>query len=211
MNIDSIDSGYNAFLDKPSNVNEHFPALKIYAQQCAKVAQFGCSDMLSCWPLLHGMSKSGESSGERKLVCFDKGGEPEGFQNLKKMSRIAGVKLYFIQQDTLKLDLQPVDMLLIDTFHTYVQLKRELERHHDNVQKYIAILNTSIDDETSELVRMFYFYDIDAICKDLSCSHADVCKGLAPAINEFIAEHPTWKIHKSFANNNGLVVLQRSE
>jgi hypothetical protein len=208
-NIDSIDKGFKVLSEQPSNLNEHFPSIKIYAQQCSRIAQLGCSDMLSCWPLLSGLKQS-SGKGDKKLVCFDKNSEPENFQNIKRIAKTEGVKMFFVQEDALKLTLQPVDMLVIDTFHAYIQLKTELERHHKSVEKFIAILNTSIDAETSELVRMFYFYDIDKICAELACNHADVCKGLAPAIEDFLASHgDTWKVHKSFDNNNGLVVLQR--
>lgn len=196
------------FAEQPSNLNEHFPALKIYAQQCSSVAQFGCSDMLSCWPLLHGMSAA--KAGDRKLVCFDKNKEPENFGLLKKLAKKDNVRLVFVHGDTLSTELKPVDMLLIDTFHSYAQLYKELVQHAPKVRKYIAILNTSIDAENSELVRLFYFYDIDQVCKELQCTHKEVCTGLAPAIDAFLQEHgETWKIHKTFENNNGLVVLQR--
>lgn len=209
MSIDTIDDGFKMFSEQPSNLNEHFPALKIYAQQCATIAQFGCSDLLSCWPLLQGLVCS--SASEKKLVCFDKNTEPEPFAGLKRVAKKQGVRMVYVCGSTLSVDLtQPVDMLLIDTFHAYAQLKRELERHHHNVRKYIAILNTSVDADTSELVRLFYYYDIDQTCKDIGCSHADVCKGLAPAIEDFLSANSTeWKTHKTFENNNGLVVLQR--
>jgi len=34
-------------------------------------------------------------------------------------------------------------------------------------------------------------------------------KGLWPAVEEFINEHPEWKIKERFTNNNGLTILER--
>jgi hypothetical protein len=34
-------------------------------------------------------------------------------------------------------------------------------------------------------------------------------KGLWPAVEEFLAAHPEWKIEKRFTNNNGLTILAR--
>jgi hypothetical protein len=35
----------------------------------------------------------------------------------------------------------------------------------------------------------------------------EIAKGLWPAITEFLAEHPEWKLEERFTNNNGLTVL----
>jgi hypothetical protein len=37
----------------------------------------------------------------------------------------------------------------------------------------------------------------------------EICKGLWPAIEEFLKEHPEWRIEKRYTNNNGLTILTR--
>jgi hypothetical protein len=37
----------------------------------------------------------------------------------------------------------------------------------------------------------------------------EIQKGLWPAIEEFLVEHPEWTLHERFTNNNGLTVLKR--
>ena len=116
----------------------------------------------------------------------------------------------FVRGNSLDLKLRKTDMLLIDTFHACPQLQRELLRHEASVDKFIAILNTSVDGELSELVRMFYHYDIDKVCAQLNTTHKEVCKGLRPAIDAFLqAQRGVWEIAEDHANNNGLVVLSR--
>ena len=34
-------------------------------------------------------------------------------------------------------------------------------------------------------------------------------KGLWPAVQDFLAHHPEWKIYRRYANNNGLTILKR--
>jgi hypothetical protein len=38
---------------------------------------------------------------------------------------------------------------------------------------------------------------------------SEVMRGLWPAVEEFLAEHPEWKIEKRYTNNNGLTILCR--
>lgn len=47
----------------------------------------------------------------------------------------------------------PVDMLFIDTFHVYGQLRRELARHHGSVSRYIVLHDTEVDKDPGEAVR----------------------------------------------------------
>ena len=50
----------------------------------------------------------------------------------------------------MQLDLDgPVDLLFIDTFHVYGQLKRELARFEGQVRRYIAMHDTEVDAEVS--------------------------------------------------------------
>jgi hypothetical protein len=37
----------------------------------------------------------------------------------------------------------------------------------------------------------------------------EINKGLWPAVEEFLAEHPEWVLHEKYVNNNGLTVLRR--
>ena len=90
----------------------------------------------------------------------------------------------FVLGDTLKIEtIRPTDLLFIDTEHTYKQLKGELSRHGRQAKKHIVFHDTA--GKTGNKLR--------------------------PAINEFIAENPEWSIRRDFPNNNGLMVLSRTE
>lgn len=208
--IDTLDAGYAHLSATATNCNEHFETLREYAARCKSATELGCSEMLTCWALAKGLSQNGGTGAS--LTCVDAKPAPAGFDNVASLVQSSGgVKMKFVQGDCLKLKLPQTDMLLIDTFHTYPQLKKELERHSGNVGRYIAILNTEVDGQTSELVRLFYMYDIDETCARLGgCSHKDICKGLMPAIREFVQDSKgAWGIARQFANNNGLVILER--
>jgi hypothetical protein len=40
---------------------------------------------------------------------------------------------------------------------------------------------------------------------------AEICRGIWPAIQEHLDEHPEWRLAARFTHNNGLTVLERVE
>jgi hypothetical protein len=209
MSISSIETGYTHFCTTPGNMHEHIPVLSRYAARCSHATDLGSGELTSCWALLHGLKHSA-SSNKKELVCVDTKLVHDSFDRVASIASQDGVKMSYIKGNSLEIKLKKTDMLLIDTFHAYPQLKKELARHESNVDKYIAILNTTVDGEMSELVRMFYYYDIDAICTDLRCTHKEVCMGLRPAIDEFL-QNGRWIMVEDLSNNNGLIVLERKK
>ena len=219
--LDSIDTAYDHFKSLQTNCSEHYETLRKYARQCCSVTELGSGDMIATWPLLRGLSESESSrtatSQSKWMTCVDIKPSSPTFETLAGIARAsAGIKLSFIQGDSLKLKIRETDMMLIDTLHCYAQLKKELVKHAPNVKRYIAILNTDVYGETSELVREFYHYDIDSVCERLKCSHSDACAGVKRAIQEFVSPDPDaasssapWMISETRDNNNGLVILER--
>jgi hypothetical protein len=208
----TIQEVYDHYANTPSNCNEHFETLRKYASKCKSVIELGCSDMITTWAMAKGLSDGTGSASATWLTCVDIRAAPQNFDKAAAIAKSSGnVKMKFIQGDALKIKLPHTDMLLIDTFHSYPQLKKELEKHSSIVNKYIAILNTEVDADTSELVRMFFCYNIDEVCDHLKCTHEEVCKGLKPAIDEFLENQTTWVKVEQHTNNNGLVILERQE
>jgi len=100
----------------------------------------------------------------------------------------AGKTLFDIHQaDTLTIDIVPTDLLLIDSLHTFAQLSAELERHSVNVRRWIVLHDTVTFGDVGE----------------------DGGRGLAPAINQFLAAHSEWRIVAEYRNSHGLTVLRR--
>lgn len=128
----TIQEKYEELCRTPSDINEHLPILKEYADKCSHVTEFGVRGCVSLHAFL--------ASNARKVVAYD----------------IADVavpdcdKLTFINADVLTVDIEPTDMLFIDTLHTYEQLRAELIRHCDNVRRFIAMHDTEMFGEHGE-------------------------------------------------------------
>jgi hypothetical protein len=99
------------------------------------------------------------------------------------------------------------DLLFIDTWHIYSQLKRELAHWHSSVKKYILIHDTTVDEWYGETVRGNG--DAKRHSEESGFPVEEICKGLWPAIVEFLRAHPEWKLTERLMNNNGLTVLSR--
>ena len=99
------------------------------------------------------------------------------------------------------------DLLFIDTWHVYAQLKRELAHWHSSVKKYILIHDTTVDEWYGESVRGNA--DSQRQSRETGFPVEEIRKGLWPAIVEFLRVHPEWKLTERLMNNNGLTVLSR--
>jgi hypothetical protein len=81
-----------------------------------------------------------------------------------------------------------IELLYIDTYHSYTQLKAELTIHGHQVKKYMLFHDTA---DTAYGLRSDYDGD----------------KGLNPAIDEFLAANPNWKYLNRTTYSYGMTVL----
>ena len=100
-------------------------------------------------------------------------------QEVYETSFAENIYFGFILASSLEITIPSCALLFIDTIHTHAQLSQELKRHAPKVRKYIILHDT-------------------VSCKD----------ELTPAINEFLEENKSWKVHEVFENNNGLTILK---
>lgn len=170
---------YKALCEKKSDINQHLPTLKKYAGKCNHVTEFGVRGIVSTWALICG--------NPRTLISYDLY-HPRSFKG--DLSLVYALreetKFSFIKANVLEIDIEPTDLLFIDTLHTCEQLSKELHRHSKNVRKYIVLHDTKTFSEVGE----------------------DGGDGLSKALTEFIASNNDWVIKEVFNNNNGLTVLE---
>lgn len=170
-----------------SDINEHLPTLKALAMQCSHVTEFGVRAVVSTWAFI--------AAEPDTVISVDIDNPSKYHVNLQKVEDAAkevGVDFKFIQADTREIEIEPTDMLFIDTWHVYEQLKTELERHASKVRQFIVMHDTTSFGMAGE-----------------SSGH----KGLMPAIYDFLVtteEGHKWYIASKYDNNNGLTILKRN-
>lgn len=163
----------------PSDINENVHILHELASTCDSVVEFGVRT---------GVSTRAFLATKTKLRSYDIV-HNQTVQQMFDTAKLYGKNAEYIIADTLKLDIEPADMLFIDTLHTYPQLKQELARHSKKIKRYIAFHDT-------------YTYGLVGEIRDDR-------KGLLSAILEFLRDNSEWRIHTYRTNNNGMMVLER--
>ena len=176
-----IDEWYNKLCDRASDIKEHLPILREYARRVDSIVEMGVRWGNSTAALIAGRPKvmTSYDLGKHKVFNLD------GYRN---MAEEVGVKYDFVEADVLEVLIEPIDLLFIDTYHSYSQLSQELKLHGNKSNRYIIFHDTVT------------FGNIGMDGKK---------PGLNQAINEFIKENPHWFIKEVYINNNGLTVLER--
>jgi hypothetical protein len=198
----SIESRYLRASVTPSDINEHLPVLLEYTRKCSSVVECGVRDIVSSWAFAYGLL--GVPGNQYTLVDPYKGGEMDSFL---VTCRLAGVNAEFVNQSDLDCPLVKTDLLFIDTWHVYGQLKRELDRWNASVSKFILLHDTTVDGEHGETIRVGWNAAQQSAKSGIPVH--EITRGLWPAVTEFLAAHPEWTLERRLTNNNGLTILSR--
>lgn len=177
---ESLQEVYNHYCNTVIDLHEHMPTLRRYAEECNHITEFGTRFVVSTYAFMAGKPS--------KLITYDLYPHP----NIWRADGIAkenGINFAFMERDTTKVEIEPTELLFVDTAHTYQQVKTELALHADKVSKYIIFHDTES-----------YGY------KDEDGSPG----GIMPAITEFLEANPGWVLHEQYTNCNGLLVIKRA-
>jgi hypothetical protein len=188
----------------PSDIYQHLPTLFEYTKKCDSVVECGVRDVVSVSSYAFASALIGNPRNSYTLVDPCKSNQFDGFLELCNNE---GVNARFIKESDIKCPLVETDLLFIDTWHVYGQLKRELAYWHSSVKKYIIMHDTTVDEWYGETIRG----QMDAQQQSIETGIPveEITKGLWPAIEEFLIDHPEWYLKERFTNNNGLTILAR--
>jgi phospholipid N-methyltransferase len=160
-----------AGVEPASDISEHVPVLHNLAKECDSVVELGV--------------RTGVST--RAFLCLDNIKvrsydlyKDEYVDNLFEKAKSLGRNVEYIAGNSLTIEIEPTDMMFVDTDHTYLQVTKELELHANKVKKYIA------------------FHDTDSYASEV----------LAAVVN-FMMKNREWQFHYFTKRNNGLTVIKR--
>ncbi len=173
-------SEYNWACSQPSDINYHLPVLKSFADQCNSVIEFGVKSGMS--------SRAFLASAAQTIKMYDLAID-YNVEQLVEFCAARGRNVSYKAANTLELEPQQTDLLFVDTLHTYHQLQAELARHGGRVNKFIAFHDTQT------------FGTVDETQNG---------PGLVPAMLEWLAINPSWRVVYHTPLNNGLTVLGKT-
>lgn len=187
---DKIDLDYEFKLvtDCKTDINEHLPILKLYAEKCDHITELGVRYGNSTVAFMAARPKT--------FISYDV--TPEARHDyLKMIAKDAGINWELKIMNPSPEDegaeslIEPTDLLFIDTNHHARQASHELKLHSDRVKRFII------------------FHDVETFGYGLTGGQGGE-PGLWYAINPFLdAYKGEWKIREHLRNNNGLLVLER--
>ncbi len=172
--MDNLEKRYLNACNEVSDINEHVPVLKRYADMCNHVTEFGVRTGVSTWAWV--------MSNAKIVRCYDSyncntGDHQIEADRIKKEFSFTRVNVIAD-----RFEIEPTDLLFIDTDHKYEQCSKELKMHADKVKKFII------------------FHDTVTFGAELN-----------KAIEEFLDKNHNWMLQEKLLNNNGLTVLSNKD
>lgn len=183
--FDYINNMFNHLCAAPTDMKTHMPRILKYACQAPRIVEFGVWDCTSTWGLLTGKPKWMRSYDIVRLPQVN---------DVERITKDSGIDFKFVKQSTLEATIEECDLLFIDSYHSYDQLKKELQLHAGKVKKWIMFHDTTT------------FGDVDQTPQGARGTG----KGLWLAITEFLVSHPGWKLLERHMDCNGLTIIQRA-
>lgn len=159
----------------PSDINEHLQILSDIARGY-DVTEFGVRTGVSTLAFLHGQPK--------RLKSYDI--NPCDVSQHYRFASELGIPFDFQVGNTLEIEIEPCDILFLDTWHTAQQVAGELARHKDKVRHLLVFHDTTIFADHGENGHPGIWAPIQAL---IDCGD--------------------WNLLKRYTNNNGLTILAR--
>lgn len=201
----SIEQKLTDAIATKGDINEHLIYLMKLSSECSSILECGVRTVVSSWAFLNGLTLNTTTLDKRMTSC-----DIQRSDNINTLERACienGVKFNFFQGNDLDLPMEHYDLIFIDTWHIYGQLKRELQKMNSYATKYIVMHDTEIDKIDGESIRNGW--DTKQQATESGFPEYEIRGGLERAIKEFLIQHPEWKIKQRFTHNYGLTVLER--
>lgn len=164
---------YESAKNNYSDIYYHVPVLYDLAKNCKSVVELGVRTGISTRAFLHA---------DCRVRSYDIEIDPN-VVNLFQIAKSLNKDVEYIQGSSLEIDIEPCDMMFVDTVHSYEQVSAELARHASKVRKYIAFHDTYIFGLGNE--------------------------NILGAVIEFMRDNPEWQFNYWTKENNGLTVIER--
>jgi len=180
MGAKIIEDEYDKVCLGPTDINEHIPVLRQYAEKCNHITELGTRFGNSAVAFM--------AAKPEKFITYDVANNSR-IDYLGMIAKDNLLNFEFILGDVLKLEIKETDLLFIDTNHHKEQCEIELKMHADKARKYII------------------FHDVSTFWEKGQGHESG--GGLRYAIEPFMQTHPEWKQIYRRENNNGLLILER--
>lgn len=192
----SVKEFYELAAATPTAITDHLPTLRYYAGRCSVAGEFGVK---------RGASSSALLMGASVVYSWDIKETAEA----RHLETLAGQRWHYAIGDSRSIPKEhfpPMELLFIDSLHTYAQVRAELNRAMDHVSKYLIFHDTvtfgsvGAQEETGQQQWNYSEHHGQSVPME----HL----GIMPAILEFMSQRPQWRVLQHDANSHGLLILR---
>jgi hypothetical protein len=202
--LEIIKNKYLSLCNTPCDINEHLETLYDYSTQCEKILECGVRGCISSWAFTYGVLNNNKPI--KKITLNDI--EVCNIDELINATNGLDINIDYQWKSDLDLEInENYDMVFIDTFHVYGQLKRELDKFSKVTNKYIIMHDTTVDEVFGEVIREKL--NINCFSNQTGIPEDEIVCGLGKAIDEFLLNNTEWELLKKYTNNNGLTILHK--
>jgi hypothetical protein len=196
----------NRYKNDSSDIMEHIGTLYRYAKECDSVFETGVRGCISSWAFLYGLLDNNNNI--KKRFFMNDIEECNITDILEIGKKFNDIDINYEWKNNLDIEFtENYDLTFIDTWHIYGQLKRELAKFSKITNKYIIMHDTTVDEIYGESIRGAH--DMRHQSEVSGIPIEEICKGLGPAITEFLNDNPDWYLKEKYTNNNGLTILSK--
>jgi hypothetical protein len=204
LNLEPVlDRIHNYILGK----NKCLSVITKYGEKCSSILDCGTgNEMHTTYCSLIGIIKN--KAEDRAIIMNDI--IMVDSEELSKFAKQYNIKLHFIHSKTKDLRMSHnIDMVIIDTIHTFGTLRKDLEKLSKFTNNYIIIPDTVLDEKEGQLVRTNM--DPGEVTNMVEVPINELKVGVKPAITEFIERNGNWRIKEEITEGRGIVVLERDD
>jgi GT2 family glycosyltransferase len=172
---------YQDALRESSDISEHLNILYRMASTVDSVTSISADNTaISTAAFVYAMPKW--------CITYCKLQAPEIIR-LRSASKFAGLN-YIYEQYRSGIEIEPTDLLFLDSIKTEEVITRELNEYADKVRKYMIFHDTETFGSVGELPGS---------------------RGIWPAIAGFVRQHSEWRLFQHYSYCHGLTILERRD
>lgn len=183
---------YDEHVAAKTAMSAHLPRLRALAQGLDLAVEFGVK---------RGGSSTALLLGAARVLSFDLVATAEA----RALRRLVGDRWTYRIEDSRAAQVPECDLLLVDSLHTYAQVRDELAAHGHKARRYLVFHDVTTFGEVGA--------DGETGCQQWTYVRGQSVPaeylGIRPAIDEYMARDDTWKIRARYADSHGLLVLER--
>ncbi len=189
------------------DIFELLPSIRRELEGAGHITEIGVREAISSWSFA-AVAAEAADAGRRVAYHATDITKKEGVSDLEAaLAQCPGVAFQYTEANDLDVPQWRTDVMLLDTWHTYKQLAKELPRWAPYITTTLMLHDTTLFETRDEGLEGHGGKPVDE-GKFLDLQRQ---VGLWPAVTEFLQspEGKNWKLKERIVYNNGLTILTR--